>query len=464
MNRALPQVDTKSHRFDTAARESIMSAMRTRFILAAVVAAMFQPAPLVAEVRFQRTYGGSGDDRGWSVKQTSDGGFILAGFTTSYGAGLYDIYLIRTDARGDTIWTRTYGDFGSDYAYSVVQTSDGGFAVAGSIRRSGIDSAYVLKTDPQGTIQWQKAYAGILYSIQRTADGGFCLVGQNQNDVYIVRTSETGDTLWTRTFGDTAEDRGYGLAQTPDGGFVITGWTFSFGDGSGDVYLIRIDSHGDSLWTRTYGGGETEYGASIEVTSDSGYIVAGSTESFGTPGTYGVYLIRTTADGDTLWTRALGGPLFSEGMSVVRTTDGGCVVAGCTESYGAGGSDVYLIGANPSGDTVWTRTFGGIDDDGAFSIQRTTDGGYVIAGQKGPDRSGDVYLIKTDSSGSLGVTEGRSRPQAVSRNPSATITRRLPEGTVTFDAMGRRAVHPKPGIYFLRTTATAVPRKTLLVE
>jgi hypothetical protein len=455
---------SSARRFDTEARWSIMSAMSTRLIMAAAVAAMLQPMTVVALVRFQRTYGGSGDDRGWSVQQTSDGGYILAGFTSSYGAGLYDIYLIRTDARGDTIWTRTYGDFGSDYAYSVVQTADGGFAVAASIRRAGIDSACVLKTDPQGIIQWQRDYGGILYSIQRTTDGGFCLVGQNQNDVYVVRTSETGDTLWTRTFGDTAEDRGYGLTQTPDGGFVITGWTFSFGDGSGDVYLIRTDSHGDSLWTRTYGGGETEYGASIEVTSDSGYIVAGSTESFGTPGTYGIYIIRTTADGDTLWTRALGGPLFSEGMSVVRTTDDGCVVAGCTESYGAGGSDVYLIGANPSGDTVWTRTFGGIDDDGAFSIQRTTDGGYVIAGQKGPDRSGDVYLIKTDASGSLGVTEEPPTPQAVRRELVANVVGTLAQGAVAFDAMGRRMLHPKPGIYFVRTLAAAETRKVLLVE
>lgn len=442
----------------------MISAMSTRLVLAAAVAAILQPMTVVALVRFQRTYGGSGDDRGWSVQQTTDGGYILAGFTSSYGAGLYDIYLIRTDARGDTIWTRTYGDFGSDYAYSVAQTADGGFAVAASIRRPGIDSAYVLKTDPQGTIQWQKAYGGILYSIQRTTDGGFCLVGQSQNDVYIVRTNETGDTLWTRTFGDTAEDRGYASAQTPDGGFVITGWTYSFGDGSGDVYLIRTDSHGDSLWTRTYGGGEPEYGASIEVTSDSGFIVAGSTESFGPPGTYGVYLIRTEADGDTLWTRTLGGPLFSEGLSAGRTTDDGCVVAGCTESYGAGGSDVYLIRANPNGDTVWTRTFGGIDDDCGFSVQQTADGGYIVAGQAGPDRSGDVYLIKTDASGSVGVTEDHPTPQVVRRKLAATVVGTMAQGAVAFDAMGRRLLQPKPGICFMRTEATAAPRKVLLVE
>ncbi len=440
-----------------------MSAMKTRFIMAAAVAALLQPVTVVAQVTFQRTYGGSGDDRGWSVQQTSDGGYILAGFTSSYGAGLYDIYLIRTDARGDTIWTRTYGESGSDYAYSVVQTADGGFAVAVSIRRPGIDSAYVIKTDPKGTIQWQKAYGGILYSIQRTTDGGFCLVGQNQNDVYIVRTNETGDTLWTRAFGDTAEDRGYASAQTPDGGFAITGWTYSFGDGSGDVYLIKTDAHGDSLWTRTYGGSEPDCGTSILVTSDGGYIITGTTESFGTAD-ISIYLIRTEADGDTMWTRVFGGPLYSWGMCVTKAADDGCVVVGRTGSYGAGGSDLYLLRTGANGDTLWTKTFGGADDDCGFSVQQTADGGYIAAGQAGHDRSGDAYLIKIDSLGNVGVAEEGPGPQAMSRKLAATVVRSLPQDAAAFDAMGRRAVHPKPGVYFMRTAAAAAPRKVLLVK
>lgn len=381
---------------------------RTRFAFAlamVALAAILMPSSLHAQITFERTYGGSGDDRGWSVQQTTEGGYIIAGFTNSYGAGFYDIYLIRTDAHGDTLWTRTYGDFRSDYGYSVVQTADGGFAIAGSIRRPGIDSAYLLKTDPQGINQWQKAYGGILYSIQRTADGGFCLVGQSQDDVYIVRTDEVGDTLWTRTFGDTASDRGYASAQTLDGGFVITGWTYSFGDGSGRVYLIKTDAHGDSLWTRTYGGSERDYGNSIQVTSDGGCIIVGTTESFCPPNMFSIYLIRTQADGDTIWTRVFGGPLYSEGMCVTKTTDDGCVVVGYTDSYGAGGSDVYLVRTGANGDTLWTKTFGGADDDCGFSVQQTADGGFVVAGQAGPDRSGDAYLIKVDSLGNVGIAE-----------------------------------------------------------
>jgi hypothetical protein len=184
--------------------------------------------------------------------------------------------------------------------------------------------------------------------------------------------------------------------------------TWSFGAGAEDVYLIKTDAVGDAVWTRTYGGPAGDWGWSVEETSDGGYIIAGLTWSFGA-GLEDVYLMKTDSVGDTVWTRTFGGPAGDRGNSVGQASDGGYVIAGATESFGAGSWDVYLIKTDGLGDTVWTRTYGGAAEDWGWSVEETSDGGYVIAGSTCSFGAGaeDVYLIKTDADGLVQVTEDR---------------------------------------------------------
>lgn len=361
-----------------------------------------------------RTFGGNSGDGGYSVQQTSDGGFIVTGPTDSYGAGSGDVYLIKTDADGDTSWTRTYGGGSYDWGQSVQQTAEGGYIIACYTESygAGFSDIYLIKTDAEGDTSWTRTYGGWYfdegYSVQQTADGGYIVAGSTSSygsgsyDVYLIKTNTNGDTLWTRTYGGSNWDVGLSVQQTSDGGYIVAGFTESFGTGSGDVYLIKTNSDGGTSWTKTFGGGDWEKGFSVQQTSDGGYIVAGWTESYGA-GYADVYLIKTNTNGDTLWTRTYGGNLEEKGYSVQQTADGGYIVAGPTESFGAGSADVYLIKTNANGDTSWTRNYGGSDWDEGRSIQQTFDGGYIVAGLTYSYGAGsaDVYLIKTDENGVL---------------------------------------------------------------
>jgi len=275
----------------------------TLFLLACVQASLAQPSP---DTLWTRTYGGSSDDGAYSVQQTTDGGYIVAGYTASFGAGNEDFYLAKTNSQGDTLWTRTYG--GSDYddASSVQQTADGGYVVAGST-----------------------------YSF-----------GAGSYDFYLVKTNGQGDTLWTRTYGGSDLDVAYSVQQTANGGYIVAGETRSFGARDADLYLVKTDSQGDTVWTRTYGGSSEDWANSVDTTPDGGYIVAGATESFGA-GSYDFYLVKTNGQGDTLWTRTYGGSYVDGARSVQRTADGGYIVAGGTESFGAGLVDFYLVKTGP---------------------------------------------------------------------------------------------------------------------
>lgn len=219
--------------------------------------------------------------------------------------------------------------------------------------------------------------------------------------------SSFGAITFERTYGGASDDFSGSVQETKDGGYIIAGGTKSFGAGGWDVYLVKTDSLGDTLWTRTCGGTNGDGGYSVQQTSDRGYIITGHTYSFGA-GWDDVYLIKTNASGDTLWTKAYGGVDWDYGYSVQQTTEGGYIIAGITESFGSGWGSVYLIRTNASGTLLWSRIYGGTADDEGKSVQQTRDGGYIIAGKTTSFGAGgnDAYLIKTDSSGTVvGVEE-----------------------------------------------------------
>ena len=355
-------------------------------------------------------FGGNDVEEGNSVQQTTDGGYVIVGRTRSFGAGGEDVWLIKTDANGLEQWNRTFGGSGIDQGNSIQQTNDGGYIIAGRIG-SGRDDVWLIKTDADGSEQWNKTFGGtsgdIGQSVQQISDGYIIAghttsFGAGDSDVWLIKTDPNGSEQWNRTFGGNDFDRGYSVKQTNDGGYVIVGYTRSFGAGGSDIWLIKTDANGSEQWNKTFGGSCDDTGLSVQLTSEMGYIIVGTTRSSG-EGDADVWLIKTDANGSEEWNRTFGGSREDIGNSVQQTTDGGYIIVGRTFSFGAGFLDLWLIKTNANGFEEWNRTLGGSGTDLGNSVQQTTDGGYIIAGftfSYGAG-DGDIWLIKTDSQGNI---------------------------------------------------------------
>ena len=309
---------------------------------------------------FAKTYGGTYEDKASSVQQTSDGGYIVAGYTESFGAGSTDVFLIKTDASGNVIWAKTYGGTDYDWVSSVQQTSDGGYIVAGSTNSFGAggDDIFLIKTDANGNIIWAKTYRGTYsdyaYSVQQTSDGGYIVAGSTNSfgaggyDVFLIKTDANGNIIWAKAYGGTSGDQAYSVQQTSDGGYILAGFTYSFGAGSSDIFLIKTDANGNIQWAKTYGGASLDWASFVQQTSDGGYIVAGYTESFGAYW-YNIFLIKTDANGNVIWAKAYGGPGYHQHFSAQQTSDGGYIVAGYAYSSVVGSYEVLLVKTDANG-------------------------------------------------------------------------------------------------------------------
>jgi uncharacterized delta-60 repeat protein len=417
-----------------------------------------------AQIRFAKTYGGTDNDRAYSVQQTSDGGYILAGWTTSFSAGVIDVFFIKTDANGNIIWNKAYGGTLSEWAYSVQQTSDGGYILAGGISTAsaGLNDFFLIKTDANGNIIWDKAYGGTNYdyahSVQQTSDGGYIVAGYTNSfgvgtyDAFLIKTDANGNLQWAKTYGGTNWDQAFSVQQTSDGGYIVAGLTRSFGAGLNDIFLIKTDANGNLQWAKTYGGTNFDYAYSVQQTSDGGYIVAGGTNSFGAGG-YDFFLIKTDANGDIIWAKTYGGTNNDSAFSVQQTSDGGYIVAGRTRSFGAGGYDFFLIKTDANGNVQWAKTYGGTSSDYAFSVQQTSDGGYILAGITSSFGAGlaDIFLIKTDTNGDIGscsivrnVTPTVTSPSPTVNTPSLYVS--SPSPTVTSPSLFLTVISPTPTV------------------
>ena len=359
------------------------------------------------------TYGGISSDYSESIQITSDGGFIIAGSTYSTGQGYNDVLLLKTDSLGNLIWFQALGSGNHDQGESVCLTQDGGYIVTGGTFVGNNPEVYLVKTDENGNEVWSRTFGGPLPDcgrcIQNTNDGGYIIAGETNalsgmSDVYLIKTDENGNEQWNRTFGGEGYQSACSIQQTDDSGFIVAGITDSAGFDY-DVYLIKTDSFGNQIWSQTYGGLDSDYSRCVKQTDDRGYIIAGYTYSFGA-GDKDVYIIKVDSIGITEWSQTFGGAEPDRAFSIDRTFDGGYLIAGDTYSFTNGGSDLYLIKIDLTGIMEWSQTIGGDNVDTGHSILQLSDGGFVITGHTRSYGAGnyDVWLLRFDAEINLSLT------------------------------------------------------------
>jgi hypothetical protein len=357
-------------------------------------------------VSWSKTYGGVNAEYAQSVEQTVDGGYILGGHTNSYGAGDWEGWLIKTDIEGNELWNKTYGGALEDIFNCAIQTSDGGYAAAGyaGCSTSGKFELWIIKTDENGTVIWDKKYGNgdkVFGNCIIETEQGYVLVSwanisyPSGGDAWLVELDKNGDMIWNSTFGGTKSDHGDTVIHDDiNGGYVIVGTTYSFGYGSSDLWLLKTDENGEELWNKTFGGVEYDTGGDVIQTLDGGFTLTGGITPYGSAWR-DACLIRTDENGNELWTRLYGGDDYDLGSSIIQTIDGDFLIAGSTPSFGANSCDGWLIKADENGIELWNVTFGGKDIDSALSVIQSDDGGFVVAGKYGSKNNYDeAWLVK----------------------------------------------------------------------
>ena len=451
-----------------------------RLVVLSIAAVMLAAIPLTAQTSWMKTYGGEEADGGYCVQQTSDGGYIITGFTRSFGAEKNNLWLLKTDAEGDTLWTRIYGGEEPDVGRVVRQTADGGYMIIGLSGSFGAESytPWVLKADVNGDTLWTRTYGGSRLGniwIEQTSEGDYIIAGRG---LWLLKIDSLGEVLWERTYESEGCKWGSCVKQTSDGGYIITGAT-----SEADLFLLKTDASGNTLWRSTCGGEGADVGKYVEELDDGGYIIAGSTEI--EPFHMCICLLRANASGEILYTRHWEEMFPAELKPLALTNDGGCVLAGET----SGG--VTLIKTDADWNTSWTRTYEVGDEVWTKWVECTSDGGYIITGDNcySGTENYDLWLIKTDSLGYVDaaieepVIETWGWKLVTSIGPEITLRyTNHPQGfhASIFDASGRKVdeVHATassgmitwgrcygPGVYFIVPTDGEVKaQKVILIK
>jgi len=364
----------------------------------------FAQAP---DTLWTKTYGGISEEWGHFVQQTSDFGYIIAGGTESFGVGSTDIYLIKTDYFGDTLWTKTYGGVNVDIAYSVQQTNDGGYVIVGqtSSYGAGGSDVWLIKTNASGDTLWTKTYGGAYndygVSVKQTTEGGYIISGTTyasswlDDNVYIIKTDSLGNTLWATIWNRpdaNNADRGGEIQLTDDGGYIMVGHSYNAVGIGIKVTLLKLDSSGTIEWWKAHGIEFEQRGSSVLQTDNGGYVFSAYTGTANPD----FWLVKTNSVGDTLWSKRFGGPDAEYPGQMWQTADSGYAIVGYTASFGSGGNDVWLVKTDWNGNEIWNLPFGSTGDDRGVSIQQTSDGNLLITGRTNSFGSGnfDVWLLK----------------------------------------------------------------------
>lgn len=356
-----------------------------------------------------RTYVGTAGGNAKSVIQSSDGGFVVVGSVRAIGQDNADAWALKVDANGDLMWSKSFGGAGSDEATAVTPTSDGGYIVVGtvgSLAAGRVDTdAWVLKLTSNGQIEWQRSYGGPspdrAAAVQPTGDGGYIVAGVTSSfratntDAWVLKLDGVGNLTWQKTFGRGGYDGARSVQPTADGGYVVAG---VLDDWRPYAWVVRLDADGGVVWQRILRGPGSTDATSIRVTADGGYVVAG--EILGD-----AWVIKLDAGGSILWQKTYGGTRADRAPSIEPVSGGGYVLAGSTYSFGAGGTDVWVTKLDDSGEIVWQQTYGGAGGDEAGVVRPTSDGGFIVVGQTDSFGAGNVqaFVLKLDS---LGLISG----------------------------------------------------------
>jgi len=437
----------------------------------------YSSAAQAPTIKWQKTLGGSDEDDGYSILATQDSGFIVVGETYSSDGDIHgyhsngDGFIMKLNASGTIVWSKTLGGSAEDGLYHVTQTSDGNYIAAGTTSSSDGDIAsshgfydyWVVKFTPTGTVLWNKTYGGAAddeaNAIQQASDGGYIVVGYSSSsdgdlvgnkgyeDVWVLKLNDTGSIQWQKNYGGSKTDEGTFIRQTTDGGYIVCGTTYSSDSditsnhGQSDVLLFKISNSGSLSWAKTFGGSNFESAYSLQQTFDKGFIISGSSSSFDGDVTsiYGnddIWLVKTDSAGNLTWQSTHGGTSDDEGSYIYQTSDSGYVVTGTTTSNdyevtGQHGSyDVWLLKTNSTGTLVWQKTLGGDSVDAGFSVCPTLDNGYAIFGltnsdngdvsgkHGGNDGIADAWLIKLSNTSA--ITEVNAAKPDIKAYPTIT--------------------------------------------
>lgn len=390
-----------------------------------------------AQITFQKSYGfainGAGGTGG---QQTSDGGYILIGYSMPTQTSGYGVELVKTDSNGDTVWTKLFekGQF-HRHGHCVIQTNDGGYMITGYATDTiNMQSSFLqaIKTDANGDTIWTRSYRTSGWTDghfgRQTTDGGYIFCGRLgdtiSNGMCLIRTNANGDTLWTR-IGKSPNSFSWAncVLQTNDGGFIVSGRTGSSPNNVNEkAFLIKTDANGDTVWTRTYFGLYSNWtmGYDVVQTDDGGFALTGFAKSFTAFDTE-AFLIKTDSVGNVLWAKRYGGSNNDWAYSLNKTSDGGFILAGTTNSFNVTLTDAYLVKTDSIGNLIWSKTYGNSADQYFSEVMQLSNGEYMAVGGSVPVTNGTIYLVKTDSLGNSGCNE-TTPPTAVNSSTVNTGT------------------------------------------
>lgn len=355
------------------------------------------------ELIWERTFGGTGDDRAFCLVKSGDGGFLVVGSSTSFDSGKTFAWIVRIDQDGNMLWNRTYEERDGSEFRSAIRTDDGFLLVGNTFASSGDEDGWIVRIDEQGNVMWNATLGGgktdKLFSASTVSDG-FILVGltysmgRNASDAWVVKIDASGRVLWNKTYGGNRDNVFRAVVATGKNEYVCVGYTNSIGNGDYDVWLVKMDENGTLQWSSTYAGVGSDMGYALTVTRD-GYVIAGETHSFGN-GDAKAFVLKTDLNGKLLWQRAYGGQQFDSIDSIIPSSSGEFVVAGFTFSFGKGQRDFWIFNVDDSGNVLWSRTQGREGFEEAYSILEVAKDRFVVAGWTNSIGNGeyDYYVVE----------------------------------------------------------------------